>query len=372
MPQGETLTTHNNDGPWGNSPWKPKPPSSTSGNELDDLLLKGQQHFKKILGGPTGSNSNSKVLFIILLGSLVLWLLSGFYTVDPEEEAVVLRFGQYNRIADSGLNYHLPTPFEHIIIEKVTRIEREEIGFRSTATYSMTSNQNASSQRNIPEESLMLTGDENIVDINFEVQWKISNLKDYLFNINKPKDTVKSTAESAMREVIGNTPIAAALAEGRSSIEQQTKTLLQSTLDSYGAGVEIVRLQMLKVDPPAEVVDAFRDVQTARADKEREINQAQTYQNDLIPRARGNAARIVQESEGAKQEVIARAKGEASRFLAVYEQYALAKEVTRKRLYLETMEEVLQGMDKIIIDSATGTQGILPYLPLPTLNKKPQ
>lgn len=372
MPEGKAITSHNNDGPWGQSPWKPKSSTPKGNNDFDDLFLKGQQHFKNIVGGPGGKSNNPKIIAIIVLASLVVWLLSGFYTVDPEEEAVVLRFGQYSRIAEPGLNYHLPTPFEAVNIEKVTRIEREEIGFRSTATFSGTSPQPTSAQRNISEESLMLTGDENIVDINFEVQWKISNLKDFMFNVSKPKDTVKSAAESAMREVIGNTPIAAALAEGRSTIEQKTKVLLQSILDSYGVGVEIVRLQMLKVDPPAEVVDAFRDVQTARADKEREINQAQTYQNDVIPRARGDAARLIQESEGYKQEVIARSKGDANRFLAVYSQYKLAKEVTRKRLYLETMEDVLQGMDKVVIDNAKGAQGVLPYLPLPPITKKGQ
>lgn len=370
MPQGNAPVIHQNEGPWGQSPWKPKSPSPQKGKgDIDDLFQKGQRHFKNMLQGDSNQTNNPRIILLIILASLVLWLLSGFYTIDPEEEAVVLRFGQYSRVAGSGLNYHLPTPFERVIIEKVTRIEREEIGFRSTATYNGSSQQTNSSQRNISQESLMLTGDENIVDINFEVQWRITNLKDFLFTVYKPKDTVKSAAESAMREVIGNTPIAAALAEGRSTIEQKTRTLLQSILDSYGTGIEIVRLQMLKVDPPAEVVDAFRDVQTARADKEREINQAQTYQNDVIPRARGDAARLVQEAEGYKQQVIALSKGDANRFLAIYNQYKVAKDVTRKRLYLETMEDVLRGMDKVIIDNK-GTAGVLPYLPLPALKKE--
>lgn len=355
------------------SPWGQKPSSPQEPNDFDALIKQSQEKFKDFFGGGGNFNgtSNGKIVVLILLGSFILWLFSGFYIVDAEEQAVITRFGKYHRVADPGLNYRIPSPIERDIKQKVTRIEREEVGFRSTESsnsgnYTQT---RTTAQRNIPQESLMLTGDENIVDINFEVQWKIRDIKAFVFNVYKPKDTVKNAAESAMREVIGNTPIASALAEGRSNIEQKTKELLQKTLDAYGAGVDIVRLQMLKVDPPAQVVDAFRDVQTARADKEREINQAQAYQNDIIPRARGDAARLVQEAEGYKQEVIARSKGDASRFVAIYEEYKGARDVTKKRLYLETMEDVLQGMDKIIVDNK-GSQGVVPYLPLPQLTKQ--
>lgn len=352
------------------APWGQKP-SSSQPNDFDALIKQSQDKFKDFFGGNFNGMNNAKLFLLILLGSFLIWLFSGFYIVDAEEQAVITRFGKFHRTADPGLNYRIPSPIEQDIKQKVTRIEREEVGFRSTGSTSAGNyvQTRTTAQRNIPEESLMLTGDENIVDINFEVQWKIRNIKDFVFNVYRPKDTVKSAAESAMREVIGNTPIAAALAEGRSTIESKSKDLLQKTLDSYGAGVEIVRLQMLKVDPPAQVVDAFRDVQTARADKEREINQAQAYQNDIIPRARGDASRLVQEAEGYKQEVIARSKGDASRFVAVYEEYKGAKDVTKQRLYMETMEDILQGMDKIIIDSK-GSQGVLPYLPLPQLTKK--
>jgi len=350
------------------NPWGQPSPAS---NEFDNLLAQARRMGRQFSGGnfSGAGGNNGRIVILIVLAMAVVWLFSGFYIVDPEEQAVITRFGKYDRTAGPGLNYHIPSPIEQDIKQKVTRIEREEVGFRSMGTIE-TENYNQdekpTSQRDIPEESLMLTGDENIVDINFEVQWRIRDIKDFLFNVYRPKDTVKSAAESAMREIIGNTPIAVALAEGRSNIEQRTKELLQTTLDSYGTGVEIVRLQMLKVDPPSQVIDAFRDVQTARADKEREINQAEAYQNDIIPRARGDAARLVQEAEGYKQEVVDRSKGDASRFLAVYQQYKNAKEVTRKRLYLETMEEVLQGMDKVVIDNK---QGVLPYLPLPQLNK---
>jgi membrane protease subunit HflK len=315
---------------------------------------------------PPGRGENASMVYIAILASLFMWLASGFFVVEQDEEAVVLRFGSYSRSASPGLNYRFPSPIERSIIEKVTRIEREEIGFRSTSSALLDANGARITQREVPEESLMLTGDENMVDINFEVQWRIRDLKQYLFSLYRPKETVKNAAESAMREVIGNTPIAASLAEGRSSIELKSKELLQGMLDSYASGVEIVRLQMLKVDPPSEVVDAFRDVQTARADKEREINQSQAYQNDIIPRARGDAERIIQEAEAYKQEVVARATGEAERFISIYQQYKTDKAVTAKRLYLEAMESVLSSVDKTIIDGKA-SQSVVPYLPLPAV-----
>lgn len=351
------------------NPWGKKPDSGVSGKEFDDFFKKEAfSGFK----GPFSDNSqkadmkppSASALIGLAALAFFVWLASGFYIIEEEEQAVVLRFGEFVRIANPGPNYHLPTPIEKIIKLKVTRIEREEIGYRGGQESSNT----ARSGRNIPEESLMLTGDENIVDINFVVQWKINNIKNYVFNIVGPRETVKSAAESSMREVIGKTPISDAQTQGRSLVEQSAKKLLQDILDSYAAGIEIVGLQMLKVDPPSEVVDAFRDVQTARADKEREINQAEAYQNDIIPRARGDAEQILQNAEAYKQEVIASSQGHASRFLAVYNEYKKAKDVTRQRIYLETMEDILKDMNKILVDSGK-TQGVLPYLPLSELNK---
>jgi modulator of FtsH protease HflK len=220
----------------------------------------------------------------------------------------------------------------------------------------------------VPEEALMLTGDENIVDINFTVFWVIKDAKAYLFNIRGPDATVKSAAESAMREVIGETPIAQALAERRGKIETDTHSLLQGILNAYGAGIEVTQLQLLRVDPPGPVIDAFRDVQRALADRERLRNEAEAYRNDVIPRARGDAARIKQEAEAYRQEITARAQGDADRFNSVYRAFTAARDVTLERLYLETMEEVLRNSHKVIIDkSAEGGTGVLPYLPLPAL-----
>jgi modulator of FtsH protease HflK len=276
----------------------------------------------------------------------------------------VLRFGAYNRTTQPGLNYHLPTPIEKVLTPSVTRVNRTEIGYRNAEGPVA----RGAGTRQVPEEALMLTGDENIVDINFTVFWIIKDARAYLFNIRAPDATVKSAAESAMREVIGETPIAQALAEGRGKIETDTQPLLQGILDSYSAGIEVTQLQLLKVDPPAPVIDAFRDVQRALADREKLRNEAEAYRNDIIPRARGDAVRIKQEAEAYRQEIIARAQGDADRFTSVYRAFKVAQDVTLQRLYLETMEEILKNSNKVIIDkSAEGGTGVLPYLQLPAL-----
>ncbi len=363
----------NNQGPWGKSPPPEdgggRRPSNDDRADLEEQIKKLKDGFYKYFrSGSGGPVNNFKALTIAAIVFFVLWLANGFYKVDPDEQAVILRFGKFNRMADSGLNYHLPSPIESVIIEKVTRVNRIEVGFRSNV---FTRGRSSESGQNILEESLMLTGDENIVDINFEVQWRVSDIKDYVFNIRDQELTIKAVAESSMREIIGKTPIASALAEGRLQIELETQKLLQNILDSYKSGVQIVTLKMLKVDPPGAVIDAFRDVQTARADKERLENEAESYHNDIVPRARGEAERIVQEAEGYKKEVVARAQGEASRFIAVYEKYINARDVTKRRMYLETMEDILRGTNKIIMDNGgTKGSGVVPYLPLNELNKK--
>ena len=333
----------------------PQPP------DFEELLRRGQDRFRSVLPG----NFNTRTWgALVALAIVVLWLLSGFYTVAADEVGVVLRFGAYNRTTQPGLNYHLPGPIEKVLRPSVTRVNRTEIGYRSaegTAT-------RGAATRQLPEEALMLTGDENIVDINFTVFWVIKDAKAYLFNIRAPEATVKSVAESAMREVIGETPIAQALSEGRGKIETDTHGLLQGILNSYGAGIEVTQVQLLKVDPPGPVIDAFRDVQRALADREKLRNQAEAYRNDIVPKARGAAAAIKQEAEAYRQEIIARSQGDADRFTSVYHAFKAAQDVTLQRLYLETMEEVLKNSNKVIIDkSAQGGSGVLPYLPLPAL-----
>lgn len=354
MPWGE-------DGRKGQGPWGKNPVPPEQQPDFDELLKKARDKFNNTFGG----GDNKKAILLASLVAVILWLASGAYIIEPEEQGVVLRFGAYHRIADPGLNYHIPAPVENVIKVPFTVINRVEVGVRSS-----TSRRGVDRNTKIPEESLMLTGDENIIDIDFEVQWKVRDAAEFLFNVRNPADTVKSLAESAMREVVGRTRIADALTEGRLAIELETKNIIQEMLNYYKAGIEIVRLQMREVQPPAAVIDAFRDVQTARADMERAQNEAETYRNDILPRARGEAEKVIQGAEGYKQQVIAKSQGEASRFISIYNQYKEAKEVTKKRMYLETMEEILQGMTKILIDNKTQGTGVVPFLPLSDLNKR--
>jgi membrane protease subunit HflK len=362
-------------GPWGSGPRGGGPWGGNRGSgggpgprgrgpqppDFEELLRRGQDRFRRVLPGGFGTGTG---IAIVAIAILVFWLASGFYRVLPDEVGVVLRFGAYNRTTQPGLNYHLPRPIETVLKPSVTRVNRTEIGYRN-AEGPVT---RGPATRQVPEEGLMLTGDENIVDINFTVFWIIKDARKYLFNIRAPEATVKSAAESAMREVVGETPIAQALSEGRGKIETDTQKLLQGILDTYSAGIEVTQLQLLKVDPPAPVIDAFRDVQRALADRERLRNEAEAYRNDIIPRARGDAVRIKQEAEAYRQEIIARAQGDADRFTSVYRAFKAAQDVTLQRLYLETMEEVFKNSTKVIIDkSAENGTGVLPYLPLPAL-----
>ena len=359
-------------GPRGGGPWGGGPRNNGSGGQgprgrnpyppdFEEWLRRGQDRVRRIVPGGFGTGAG---IAVVLIAILVIWLASGFYRVLPDEVGIVLRFGAYNRTTQPGLNYHLPAPIETALTPSVTRVNRTEIGYRSADS----ANGRGVVTQQVPEEALMLTGDENIVDINFAVFWVIKDAKAYLFNIRDPEMTVKSAAESAMREVIGETPIASALAEGRGKIESDTQKLLQSLLNDYGSGIELTEVQLQRVDPPDPVIDAFRDVQRAIADRARLRNEAEAYANDIIPRARGNAVRITQEAEAYRQQVTARAQGDAGRFDEVYKAYKAAQDVTQKRLYLETMEDILRNTNKVIIDrSAQGGSGVLPYLPLPGL-----
>jgi modulator of FtsH protease HflK len=284
-----------------------------------------------------------RTLVYILVACVFLWLSTGFYKVNEGEQAAVLRFGRYVRTASPGLNYHMPSPFEVVLIEPVSKSRRVEIGYRS--------NNYVDKQKYVTHESKMLTGDENIIELNCDIMWHIDNLEHYLFNLSAPEDTVKTTAESAIREVIGETPIASALSSQKQEIATKIEALIQKTLDHYQSGIQIEMVQLLKAEPPEEVIEAYRDVQSSRADKEKEINQALAYNNDVLPKARGEAAKITQAAEAYKQEVISRATGDTQRFLLIYAQYQNQKLLTRDRLYLDTVEEVLKNTNKYVIGS---------------------
>jgi membrane protease subunit HflK len=344
-------------GPWGSGPQSqgPTPP------DLEEILRRGQDKLRHFM---PGGNLGGRGIALLVLGALVLWGFSGFFRVEPDELGVVLRFGKVVREVQPGLNYHLPYPVEAVLTPKALRVNKIDIGMRL-----IDDSRRGSSTRDVPEESLMLTGDENIVDVDFSVLWKVkpTGVGDYLFNIQNPEGTVKAVAESAMREAIGRSDIQPILTGARQTIENAVQELMQKTLDHYGAGIFIQQVQLQKVDPPAQVIDAFRDVQAARIDFERAQNEAQTYANRVIPEARGKVAQITQSAEAYRQQTVAEATGQTARFLQIYDQYKKAPDVTRQRMYLETMERVLGNTDKIILDSGAG--GVVPYLPLNELSK---
>jgi len=350
------------------SPWGGSPPGGGNGSgrgqrppNIDEVVEKIQKLIKKFM--PGGKSGGAKPIIFGLILLVVVWAFSGLYRVLPDEQGVVLRFGKFVSTTQPGLNYHIPYPIETVITPKVTKVNRIDVGFRSASDSGRTSGIG-----DVPEESLMLTGDENIANIDFSVFWVIKDAGKFLFKIQSPVETVKAAAETAMRQVIAKSKLQSILTEGRSSIEIETQEIIQSILDEYESGIQITQVQTQKADPPDQVIDAFRDVQAARADMERSKNEAEGYANDVIPRARGDAAKILQEAEAYKQKVVAEAQGEASRFIAIYNEYSKAKQVTQERMYLETMEKVLANINKVIIDKKAG--GVVPYLPLPELSKK--
>jgi membrane protease subunit HflK len=349
-------------GPWGSGPQSsgPKPP------DLEEMLRRGQDKLRRVL---PGGNMGGKGFALLGLAAIALWGASGFFKVEPDELGVVLRFGQVVREVQPGLNYHLPYPVETALTPKALRINKIDIGMREVDA----GRRGGIGTREVPEESLMLTGDENIVDVDFAVLWKVkpAGVGDYLFNIQNPEGTVKAVAESAMREVIGRADIQPILTGARQTTEAAVQELMQKTLDHYGAGILVTQVQLQKVDPPKQVIDAFRDVQAARIDLDRSVNEAQTYANRVVPQARGNVAKIVQAAEAYKSQTVAQATGQTSRFLKIYAQYKKAPEVTRERMYLETMERVLGGSNKLIVDTKQGAQGVVPYLPLNELGATP-
>ncbi len=349
-------------GPWGRGPGGGGGGFGGGGRppDFEDLIRKGQDRFKRAL--PMGGGGGRGLLIIAAI-ALILWLASGFYRVQPDQQGVVLRFGEWINTTQPGLNWHLPYPIESVETPSVERINSIDIGFRAVGAGAR-----SSSRRDVEEESLMLTGDQNIIDIDFTVLWKIADAGLFLFKIRDPEATVKIAAEAAMREIIGRTDIQPALTEARQDIELKTRDLLQAILDEYQAGIEIAQIQLQEVQPPAPVIDAFNDVQRSLQDRDRLRNEADAYRNDIIPRARGEAQRMIQEANAYKERLVNEADGEAKRFLSVYAAYKQNPDVARRRMYLETMQGVLSDSDTVIIDSE-GQGGPVPYLPLNELRR---
>ena len=276
----------------------------------------------------------------LLAAALALWLFTGVYMVGPDEVGVVRTFGEYTRVAQSGLNYHFPYPIEQVNTPAVTEVKRIEIGFRTLRN---------GQYRTVEKESLMLTGDENIVDAEMIVQYKIKDPEAYLFKIVEPELTVREAAEASLRTVVGRNKIDETLTTGKFQIQEGTKTQLQSILDKYESGIHVVAVQLQDVSPPKEVIGAFKDVASAKEDKNRMINQAEGYRNDIIPKARGEAEAMIRDAEGFRESRIKRSEGDAAKFTTILKEYRKAKSITQKRLYLETMERVLPDIEKIIV-----------------------
>ncbi len=360
-------------GPWGGSggngggqgPWGGGGSSGNQPPDIEEMLRRSQDKFKKFI--PSGKGGPRRIILLILVAA-VIWLGTGFYRVQPSEQGVELLFGKFVKTTTPGLNYWFPAPVGQVFRPDVTNTNITSVGFRQIGTNTSRN----SSVRDIPEESLMLTGDQNIIDIDYQVQWRIKNAADFLFNIRNPEETVKLASESAIREIIGQNTLEDALAKQRQQVESQTHEVLQKILDSYGAGVFIDSVKLQKVEPPKQVIDAFNDVQRAKQDRERQQNEAQAYANDIIPKAKGEAERMIQEATAYKEKLTREAEGEAKRFLSVYEAYKSGKQVTRSRLFLERMQQVLKDSEKVIIDKGQGGPGVVPYLPLPEIKKRSQ
>jgi len=358
----------NNGGPWGGGGGGPNRGGGGTPPDLEELLKRTQDRMKTVLPGGGGGGLGTVGVLLVIAAVVIVWGFTGLYRVEPDQVGVELRLGQVTGQTGPGLNYNWPYPVGEVYKPEVLRIRELTVGVEEFVTGG------AIRSRDVPQESLMLTGDENIVDVGFKVQWRIRNteedVKNYLFNIQNPEGTVKAVAESAMREIVGRSNIDAILTENRVAIQNDVDELMQRTLDAYGAGIEITEVQMQKVDPPQQVIDSFRDVQAARADQERIQNEAQSYANRIVPEARGEAARVLEAANAYRDQTIAEATGQSQRFTKVYEQYKNAPDVTRERLYLETMEKVLGSNNKIIIDSQSAGQGVLPYLPLNELQSR--
>ena len=342
----------------GNNPWGGNDnPQNKNDKNIDDIVKKIFNNLNLVQG--KDFNFYVKIIPIIFLVLVIIWLLTGFYIINPDESGVELVFGKYNNTTSPGLNYNFPSPIGKTFKLSTATVYKEEIGMKVGMNRS-----------NHVGSGIMLTGDENIVNVSFEVQWRINDPYKYLFNLRDDfnNNTIKSASESAMRESIGQNSINfIMIGEGRSKVSIDTYELLQKILDSYSTGVDILSVQLIKVDPPEKVIDSFRDVQSAKADKEKEVNQAQSYYNDKIPRSRAIANKRIKNAEAYKQEIINNAEGEVSKFKAIHEQYKNGENITKIRLYLETMESILQNLDKIIIEKDSA---MVSYLPMHDLLKR--
>ena len=358
-------------GPWGQrggsgGPWGSGPQGGGGGPpDLEDILRRSQDRIRDFI--PGGGSMGAKGLAVLILIAVAVWLATGIYTVRPNEVGLNLIFGRYVGQSAPGLNYNFPYPIGSVVKPDVTAVNRTEVGYRPGGPQART--------RDVTEESLMLTGDGNIVDIDFDALWRVdpSRAQDFVFNLQNPQGTIKAVAESAMREVVGRRDIQAILTTEQASVANEVQEIMQQTLNAYGAGVQVAGVQLQSAAPPPQVREAFFDVNAAQQDAVRVQNEAGAYASRVVPEAHGQAARAVQQAEGYREQAVAEATGQASRFNQIYEAYRQAPEVIRQRMFLETMERVLGGTDKVVIDqNSQGSQGVVPFLPLTELQRRTQ
>ena len=348
--------------PWGRpgndenkpgSPWGGGGGGNQEPPDIDEMLRRAQANFRNVM---PGEMHGGKMMGLVFAALAALWLASGLYIVNPGEHAVIQRFGALSRTqAEPGLGYHLPMPIETRTVINVEEIRKMTIGYEEAR---------AGTQRDLPAESLMLTADRNIVDLDLEIQWNIKSAEEFLFTIKDQESTIKKVAESAVREIAGQTNMFPIITTRRQEVADRTKAIIQENLDEYHSGVNITQILIQSAEVHPEVQKAFQDVQSAKQDAEDEQNQAEAYREDILPKARGQAFQMVQEAEAYQQSKVALAKGDADRFNSVYEAYLGGKNVTKERIYIETMENVLRNAEKIILDNNDGKQGVVPYLPL--------
>ncbi len=377
---------NNNRGPWGQPPRGENGGGRNQGGrgsgeppDLEDLLEASRRRLRRAFprgrggdgGGSGGMPFSPKLFGLIAAAVLALWLFSGIYQVNPGERAVVTTFGKFSQIEAQGLKWRIPFPVQAVEIISVDEEQQTEIGFRGQATRSAEA----------LSESLMLTGDKNIVDVTFSVNWNVDTSPapegelpgpaKYAFNIEEPQNVVRAVAEAAMREVVGGNTLEPLITSGRDLVQEQTRDLMQEALDSYNSGVRIIRVNYRRADAPPQVREAFLDVFNAGSEAERKVNEAQRYYNEKIPLARGEAQKILEDAAAYAARVTADARGQAQRFNQIYDEYRQAPSVTRQRMYLETVESVLADMNKIVIEDDAGS-GVVPYLPLNELNRQSQ
>lgn len=344
-----------------NGGWNGNRPGSGEPPDIDELLRKAQENFRSVMPGDLNAG---KITGILLALMLVLWLSSGFYTVAPGEHAVIQRFGGWSRTqTEPGWGYHMPVPLETLTKVNVNEIQLMNVGFTEIATQA-----GSAGRRDIPEESLMLTADRNIVDLNLVIQWNIKSAEDYLFQVLDQENTIKKVAESAIREVVGQTDMFSIITSKRKEVADRTKAILQENLDEYKSGINITQVLIEKAEVHPDVQDAFQDVQSAKQDGADVQNRAEAYRQDILPKARGRAIQMTQEAQAYKQSTVARATGDAARFNSIYEAYLAGEDVTKERMYIETMEQVLKNAQKIIMDNKGGP-GAIPYIPLEGFKK---